>query len=489
MVWAFGWANSGRKIFRPYYIQNSSQVTKQTDFHWGTSVAAYQIEGAYQHDGKSLSVWDVFANKKGNTYQNQHANTACDFYHRYPDDLALLHTLGIQNFRFSLAWSRILPHGKGAVNPKGIDFYNRLIDSCLEKQIVPWVTLYHWDLPHVLEQKGGWTNRDIVGWFEEYCEVCARHFGDRVPYWMIINEPMVFTGAGYFLGIHAPGKRWLKNFIPAMHHAALCQAEGGRIMKALCPQAEVGTTFSCSYVTPFTESLRDKQAAVRADALFNRLYIEPSLGMGYPLEVLPFLKRVEKYMHSGDEKRLTHSFDFIGIQNYTREVVKHSWWMPFVNADIVKAAKRGCDPTLMGWEVYPEAMYQMLKKFAAYPSVKRLIVTENGAAFPDIIEDGRVQDTKRTQYLQDHIGQVLRARQEGIPVDGYFVWTFMDNFEWAEGYRPRFGMVHVDFDTQQRTIKDSGYWYRDFVKAQQNPNLVERHPEPINTPVPMPHSQ
>ena len=446
--------------------QNSSANTAQTvEFIWGTSVAAYQIEGAYQKDGKGLSVWDVFANKKGNTYLNQTANVACDFYHQYEADLDIMQALGIRHFRFSLAWSRIMPHGTGKVNSAGVDFYHRLLDACEKRGIQPWVTLYHWDLPQALEQKGGWTNRDVVSWFMDYVEVCMKHFGDRVQHWMILNEPMVFTGAGYFLGIHAPGRRWLKNFIPAMHHAALSQSEGARVVKFHQPKAQVGTTFSCSYVTPFTESERDKQAAIRADAIFNRLYIEPSLGLGYPVQDLPFLKRVEKYYRSGDENLLSYDFDFIGIQNYTREVVKHSWWMPFVNADLIKAAKRGCEPTLMGWEVYPECIYQMLHKFAAYKGIKKILVTENGAAFPDAIDNGRVHDAKRTQYLQDHIAQMLRAKSEGVPVEGYFVWTFLDNFEWAEGYRPRFGMVHVDFETQQRTIKDSGYWYRDWIGA------------------------
>ena len=444
-----------------------------TDFHWGVAVAAHQIEGAYKEDGKGLSIWDVFANKKGNTYLNQTANTACDFYHRYEADLDLLQSLGIRHFRFSLAWSRIMPHGTGQVNRQGIDFYNRLIDACLQRGIEPWVTLYHWDLPHALERKGGWTNRDVVGWFSDYAETCLKHFSDRVTNWMVMNEPMVFTGAGYFLGIHAPGRRWLKNFIPAMHHAALCQAEGGRMVRLHAPQARVGTTFSCSYVTPFSESPRDRAAAHRADALLNRLYLEPVLGLGYPTKDLPFLRAVEKYFRADDENRLPFDFDFIGVQNYTREVAKHSWWMPFMNADLVKAANRGKEPTLMGWEVYPESIYQMLKKFAAYPQIKKLMVTENGAAFPDTVQDGRVHDTRRTQYLQDHIAQVLRAKAEGVPVEGYFAWTFLDNFDWAEGYRPRFGIVHVDFDTQERIVKDSGLWFRDFL-AQQKENILQK---------------
>ncbi len=442
------------------------------EFQWGVSVAAYQIEGAHDVDGKKPSIWDTFANKKGNTYLNQTANTACDFYHRYPDDLRTLQSLHVPNFRFSLAWSRIMPSGAGKVNSAGVDYYNRVIDECLALGIEPWLTLYHWDLPQTLEMKGGWTNRDVVGWFTDYVEVCVKHFGDRVKHWMILNEPMVFTGAGYFLGIHAPGRRWLKNFIPAMHHAALCQAEGGRIVKSLLPEAEVGTTFSGSYVEPVLPTPRNQTAAYRVDALLNRLYLEPALGLGYPVDDLPFLKRVEKHFRSGDEKLLPFDFDFIGLQVYTREIVKHSWFMPFVNADLVKASQRKVPTTLMNWEVYPESIYHLLHKYAGYPNIRKIIVTENGAAFTDEVKNGRVHDPQRVQYLQDHISQVLRAKNEGVPVEGYFVWTFTDNFEWAEGFRPRFGLVHTDFATQQRTIKDSGYWFRDFLAEADDPVAV-----------------
>ncbi len=435
------------------------------DFRWGVSTAAYQTEGGHDADGKGLSVWDVFTRKKGNIFRNQHGNTACDFYRRYPEDLQLMQSLHIPNFRFSLAWPRIIPEGTGVVNTRGLDYYHRLIDQCLQLGIEPWVTLYHWDLPYALERKGGWTNRDVVGWFGEYAETCAQAFGDRVKHWMVLNEPMVFTGAGHFLGIHAPGRRWLKNFIPAMHHAAVCQAEGGRILRTHLPGARIGTTFSASSVQPLTESPRDSQAAVRVDALLNRLFLEPALGLGYPVQTLPFLNRVEKYWRSGDDRKLAFDFDFVGLQIYTREIIKHSWFMPFINADLVKAAKRRVPLTLMGWEVYPESIYQMLRQYAAYPRVKEIIVTENGSAFEDTLQEGRVQDDRRVAYLRDHIRQIKRARADGVPVNGYFVWTFTDNFEWAEGYRPRFGLVHVDFETQQRTVKDSGRWYQSLMEG------------------------
>jgi beta-glucosidase len=434
------------------------------DFKWGVSTAAYQIEGCHDADEKGASIWDVFTAKKGAINNGHHGNTACDFYNRYPDDVTLVKELNIPNFRFSLSWSRIMPDGTGAVNQKGIDYYNALINDCLAKGIEPWVTLYHWDLPHALELQGGWTNRQIVSWFADYAAICAKHFGDRVKYWMVLNEPMVFTGAGYFFGIHAPGRKGLKNFLPAVHHAVLCIAEGGRILKEILPGAEVGTTFSCSYIEPLTAKPRDVAAAHRADVILNRLFIEPVLGMGYPESELPVLKKLRKYFLPGDEDRMAFNFDFIGIQNYTREIVKYSMFTPYLNASLVEAKNRRVTTTVMGWEVYPAAIYHMLKKYNAYKQITKIYVTENGAAFPDAPVDGKIEDEQRLEYITDNLKQVLRARQEGVNVKGYFVWTLMDNFEWAEGYHPRFGLVYVDFDTQQRTIKSSGYWYRSFLK-------------------------
>lgn len=436
-----------------------------SDFKWGVSAAAYQIEGAHNAEGKGASIWDVFSQTRNKIYKNQHANIACDFYNRYQGDLLLMRSMNIKNYRFSLSWSRIFPHGIGSVNYKGVHFYNNLINFCLEQGIEPWITLYHWDLPHELEKKGGFTNRDIINWFSEYVSFCISTFGDRVKHWMILNEPMVFTGAGYFMGVHAPGKKGLTNFLKAFHHAALCQAEGGRVARAISSNIQVGTTISCSYIEPYRNTEADIKAAARVDALINRSFIEPLIGLGYPVKDSTVLQRLEPYIKDGDESRLAFDMDFIGIQNYTREVVKFSYLTPFINAAIIKADKRNVERTQMNWEVHPECIYQMLKKYSLYDDkIKQILITENGAAFKDEINGEQIIDTRRKKYLQDHIAQVLRAKNEGIKVNGYFVWSFTDNFEWAEGYYPRFGLVYIDYETQKRFIKSSGRWYSNFLK-------------------------
>lgn len=432
-------------------------------FKWGVSVAAYQIEGAYNADGKGPSIWDVFTSKRGKVLNGDHGNIACDFYHRYAEDIAFIKKLNIPNFRFSISWSRILPKGTGEVNPAGIAYYHQVIDECLAKGITPWITLYHWDLPQELEKQGGWTNRKVITWFEEFTRLCINTFGDKVHNWIVMNEPVVFTGAGYFLGLHAPGRRGMRNFLPAIHHATMAISASARIIRQIKPEAHIGTTFSCSYLEPYRDLERDRKAVARVNALLNRLYIEPLLGLGYPVKELPVLKGLQKYILAGDLEQLSFDFDFIGIQNYTREIIKNSWLTPYIGASLVKAEKRKVPITSMKWEVYPEAIYQMIKQFNAYPQIKKLLITENGAAFPDVKKDGHIHDAERLKYLQDNIKQVLRAKEEGYKVDGYFVWTLTDNFEWAEGYHPRFGLVHVDFDTQERTIKDSGWWLSRFL--------------------------
>lgn len=433
------------------------------EFIWGVSTAAYQIEGAFNKDGKGPSIWDEFTAKKGTIYQGQTGQIACDFYHRYEEDILLLKAMNITNFRFSLSWARILPDGYGSLNQLGVDFYNRVINFCLECGITPWVTLYHWDLPQAMEDKGGWTNRDILGWFENYVNTCATLFGDRVKHWTVLNEPMVFTGAGYFLGVHAPGRKGLKNFLPAVHHATLCQAIGGKVLRELVIEANIGTTFSCSQITPYSQRSKDIKAAEKADTLLNRLFIEPVLGMGYPSENIPILQRLDKYSMSDDEKNVCFDFDFIGIQNYTREVVKHSYMVPYLQAKIVKATKRNVKTTVMDWEIYPPSIYHMIAQFNRYTGIKKLIITENGAAFEDQLKNGEVHDPDRLSYLQKYLSEVRKAQIDGHNVSGYFAWTFTDNFEWAEGYYPRFGLVHMDFETQKRTVKTSGKWFKEFL--------------------------
>jgi beta-glucosidase len=434
------------------------------DFEWGVSTAAFQMEGAHDADGKGESIWDAFTAKKGKVKGGHNAEIACDFYNNYKADIDLVKKLNIPNFRFSISWTRILPQGTGEVNVAGVEYYNNVINYCLEQGIEPWVTIYHWDLPQALESKGGWTSRDVIEWFTNYTAICAQHFGDKVKHWMVMNEPSVFSGAGYFFGIHAPGRTGIRNFLPVIHHIVLSMVAGAKKLRELLPDATIGTTFSCSYIEPYSNYRRDVAAAHRADALVNRLFIEPILGLGYPIGDIPVLKGLEKYIQPGDEQKMAFDFDFIGLQNYTREIVKYSFFTPYVRATLIKAEERNVATTVMGWEVYPPAIYHILKKFNAYPQIRKILITENGAAFPDKLTDSKVDDPQRTEYIKANLQQVLKAKQEGCKVNGYFVWTLTDNFEWAEGYHPRFGLIYVDFDTQERTIKSSGYWYAGFLK-------------------------
>lgn len=437
------------------------------DFKWGVATAAYQIEGAWNIDGKGPSIWDTFTHHPGKIKNKENGDVACDFYNQYRNDISLVKEMNMDAFRFSLAWSRILPNGIGAVNPAGIDFYNRVIDTCLEKGIDPWVTLYHWDIPQALEDKGGWANRDVINWFNEYVQLVTKKYGDRVKNWMVFNEPAAFTGLGYMTGTHAPGKKSLSKYPKTIHHVVLCQAEGGRMVRSEVPNANVGTTYSMSAIHPKSKIKKHEDAAKRMNALLNRLFVEPALGLGYPSKDFTYLKSMEKHMQEGDDKKMIFDFDFHGVQNYFRIVATQSAFPPVLWANQVKPKKLVKDEselTDMEWEVYPEGIYEVINQLAAYKGVKKIYVTENGAAFQDKVEDGKVHDAKRVQFFKDYLAQVLKAKNEGAPVSGYFVWSLLDNFEWAEGFHPRFGLVHVDYETQQRTMKDSGLWFKEFLK-------------------------
>lgn len=431
------------------------------DFYWGVATAAYQIEGGWDADGKGESIWDRFTSKSGNIKDKSNGREAIDFYHRYANDLQLLKSLNFKNFRFSFSWPRILPNGTGMPNEKGIDFYDRMIDTCLNLGIEPWAMLYHWDLPQKLEERGGWSNRDVVSWFSEFSDLCTRRYGDRIRHWMVLNEPASFTTLGYLASIHPPQYNNISKFLASVHHACLCQAEGGRIIRNNVKQSHTGTTFSCSFTEPYKPSETYRRAAQRLDVVLNRLFIEPSLGLGYPVKSLPFLQEIEKFILPWDEEKLKFEFDFIGLQNYFRVLTKPSL-IPILWANQVKPEGEG-EFTEMGWEVSPEGIYKIIMQFAKYP-VKEIIITENGAAFPDQLTDGRVHDQKRINFYRQYLQNVLRAKNEGANVKGYFAWTLIDNFEWQEGLRPRFGLVYNDFKTQQRTVKDSGYWFRDFLE-------------------------
>ena len=434
------------------------------NFLWGVSVAAAQNEGAFNTEGRALSIWDEFSRRKGKIRGGAKPYVACDFFHRYEDDLLLVKALGFTVFRFSISWSRIMPDGTGKPNKEGIEFYHRVIDECLKLGLVPFVTLYHWDLPARLEKEGGWTSHLMLKWFNRYVTLCAEEYGSKIKNWIVLNEPFGFTSLGYMLGKHAPGKTGLKNFLPAIHNAALAQADGGRIIRKIVPHAKIGSTFSCSEVIPFSNKKEHLDAASRVDILLNRLFIEPSLGMGYPREDFKFLEKLELFNKSWKyTERMKFNFDFIGLQNYFPIVIKYNPMIPLLQASEVKAKSRGVPYTDMGWEINPRSFQRILNRFWAYEGVKEIIVTENGAAFKDTIINGEIRDEKRTQYFREYLCALLQAKEQGVNITGYFAWTLMDNFEWSEGYKARFGLIHVDMKTQLRTIKLSGHWFRDLL--------------------------
>lgn len=449
--------------------QNGASLTASdfgATFKWGAACAAYQVEGAWDSDGKGPSIWDVFSHKKGKIHNRENGDEGTNFYHRYKEDISFLKEMGFDIFRFSLSWSRIFPEGTGVINPKGVAFYHKVIDECLKNDIEPWITLYHWDLPQALQDRGGWANRDILNWFNEYVSFCTNEYGSKVKNWMVMNEPAAFVGLGYMLGYHAPGKKGPYKFLKATHHACLAMADGGRMIRKNIPDANVGSTFSCSQIDPYRDgpvsAFKDSKAVIRMDALLNRLYIEPSLGLGYPIDGLPALKRIKRYFEPGDKERLKFKFDFIGLQNYFRVVAKKSVFPPFLWSKQISAEKREVPMNEMKFEVYPEGMYKIIKQFSKY-DIDNIIITENGVCYKDIVQNGKVHDKERISFFNAYLKQVLKAKKEGAPVTGYFVWSLTDNFEWSEGYDPRFGLIHVDFNTQKRTIKDSGLWFKEFL--------------------------
>ena len=435
-------------------------------FHWGVSIAAAQNEGAFLDGGKSLSNWDTFARKQGKIKGGSTPCISADFYHRYKEDLLLTKALGFNAFRFSLSWSRIIPDGTGTVNKEGILFYHKIIDECLELGLTPFVTIYHWDMPQNLEDLGGWTSPLMVRWFSRYVKVCGDNFGDRVKNWIVVNEPLTFTALGYMLGKHAPGKTGLKNFFDAILNAALAQAEGGRIIRKEVKDAYIGTTFSCSEIFPYTNSNEDKQAANRIDILMNRLFLEPAIGRGFPRDDdFPFLRELELCTSAWKyTTQMQFDFDFIGLQNYFPVTVRHDRFVPVIRASEVKPVDRNVPHTDFGWEINADSFYNIVKRISRYPEIKEIVITENGSFFKDTMVDGRIADIGRTAYFQNHLQALQRVQSEGINIRGYFAWTLTDNFEWNEGYHARFGLIHVDFKSQLRTIKDSGHWWRSFLK-------------------------
>lgn len=426
-------------------------------FFWGTATSAYQIEGAWNEDGKGPSIWDTFSHTPGKIIDGSTGDTACDHYHRYREDIELMVRLRLNAYRFSISWPRVLPTGRGAVNVAGLDFYDRLVDTLCEHRIEPFVTLYHWDLPQSLQDVGGWETRDTASAFADYVSIVAQRLGDRVRHWITLNEPLAVVVAGYVLGIHPPGKQDPRAAAQVSHHLNVAHSLAVQTLRASCPVAKVGITHVALPVYPASSSPEDRAAAQRWDCLVNRWFWEPSLVGRYPTEGLELLAELAPQFAPGDEDLLCEPVDFFGHNSYTRAVVRSEPQVPLVGA--VQVPQPGRPHTSMGWEVYPDHLYDSLLRIARDYSPKAIVITENGAAYPDELRDGRVADLERIQYLRDHLVRAARAIAAGVPLQGYFCWSLLDNFEWTYGYTQRFGIVYVDFGTQQRIIKDSGYFY------------------------------
>ncbi|MFM9445073.1 GH1 family beta-glucosidase [Streptomyces acidiscabies] len=437
------------------------------DFVWGAATAAYQIEGAVAEDGRSPSVWDTFSHTPGKVAGGDTGDVACDHYHRMPEDVALLSQLGLDAYRFSMAWPRVQPGGTGPVNARGIAFYDRLVDELLARDITPWATLYHWDLPQALEDAGGWPERDTAHRFAEYAGLAADALGDRVKHWITLNEPFCSAMLGYYFGDHAPGRRSFPDFTKAAHHLLLGHGLAVQRIREAVPDSQVGITLNPLVAHPASDAPEDIEAARRADAIGARIYLDPVLLGRYPADLLTDLAKQDAQLpvQEGDLKTIAQPLDFLGVNYYFRDVVRATD-EPHGYEGVPQTHRPS---TAMPWEIYPEGMTALLTRLSReYPALP-LYITENGAAFDDshspVDATGRIQDTDRTAYLADHLAAIGLARAAGADVRGYFCWSLMDNFEWAYGYEKRFGLVHVDYETQVRTPKASALWFRDAART------------------------
>ncbi len=430
-------------------------------FLWGASTAAAQIEGAAAEDGRGASIWDAFAATQGKIKDGSTGAVACDHYHRYKEDIALMKRLGLDAYRFSVSWSRVLPDGVGTANEKALDFYDRLIDELLDKKIEPWLCLYHWDLPQALHERGGWTNRDVARWFEDYAALLARRYGDRVVRWATFNEPGVFTTAGYAVGYHAPGVADLGAYLAAAHNVNRAHGASVVALRGADVKGQIGVVCNQQPARPASPSDDDKAAAALYDLFWNRTFADPMILGGYPEGLQPFFG---PFVQDGDLEAIRQRLDFLGVNHYSPTYVKSD---PAAPGGLAQGKPpEGAPVTMMGWEIAPKAFAQTLIQEAARYKLP-IVVTENGVADrAEVGEGGEVDDPLRIDYLAKYIGAVASAIESGARIDGYFVWSLIDNFEWAEGYEPRFGVVHVDFETQKRTPKRSFEWLRTEIKRQ-----------------------
>jgi len=430
-------------------------------FIWGASTASYQIEGAANEDGRSASIWDTFSHTPGKVQNGDTGDVACDHYHRYLEDIALMQRLGISAYRFSAAWPRILPQGTGATNPIGFAFYDRLVDALLAAGITPWLCLYHWDLPQALQDRGGWQNRDIADWYTDYALVVHRQLGDRVQHFVTFNEPNVFTLLGHALGLHAPGLTDREATLKAIHHVNLAHGQAAAALRAADPDLELGIVNNVQPCVAATPSPEDQRAAERADALWNRAFLDPQFLGRYPTLLE---QELAPYLQADDLAMIHQPLDFFGVNHYSRNYIVQD--PAAVLGYAMAAVPPGAPVTGMGWEINPgvfrDTLVDIHRRYGPIP----IYVTENGAGFEDQLDaDGLVDDRQRVQFLRAYLSALGEAIAAGADVRGYLIWSLLDNFEWAYGYDKRFGLVYVDYQSLKRTPKDSFEYYRRVVEA------------------------
>lgn len=425
-------------------------------FVWGAATAAYQIEGAWNADGKGESIWDRFSHTPGKVWQGHTGDVACDHYHRYPSDIALMQELGLQAYRFSISWPRVLPRGRGALNTAGLDFYDRLVDAMLTARITPFATLYHWDLPQALQDPGGWARRDTTGYFADYAALMVQRLGDRVHAWTTFNEPWCVAFNGHESGEHAPGLRDRATALQVSHHVLLAHGLAVQAMRATRADVQAGIVLN---LWPVEVVGDDEAALAEVEPTWQRnssWFLDPLYRGQYPAEALAAYAAAAPTISANDMAVIAQPIDFMGVNYYNRMTVG------------ARGPIGGAEYTEMDWEVYPQGLTHLLQRLHREYRLPPLYITENGAAFRDTLTaEGRVPDARRQAYIHQHLAALRQAMADGVDVRGYFVWSLMDNFEWAHGYGKRFGIIHVDYDTQVRTIKDSGHWYRQVIASGQ----------------------
>ncbi|WP_406313072.1 GH1 family beta-glucosidase [Streptosporangium sp. NBC_01639] len=444
-------------------LKDSSALRFPEGFVWGAATAAYQIEGAARDDGRGPSIWDTFSRTPGKVHAGHTGDVACDHYHRYPEDIRIMGDLGLAAYRFSVSWPRIQPDGSGPANPRGLDFYDRLVDGLHGAGITPIVTLYHWDLPQTLEDRGGWTNRETAERFAEYAEIVHARLGDRVETWTTLNEPWCSAFLGYASGIHAPGRTEPELSFAAVHHLLLGHGLATGALRA-AGAGRIGITLNLSPVLG-----DDAEAVSVVDGLQNRIFLDPVLRGEYPADVVGRAGRFTdwSFVREGDLEIISRPIDLLGVNYYNPQTVAARTGEPanpvYPGSEGISFPRPDVPKTAMGWPVQPFGLTDLLVRLSRdYPGTP-LVITENGAAFDDVVEAGRVHDTDRVSYLDGHLRAAHAAIEAGADLRGYLVWSLLDNFEWAEGYAKRFGIVHVDYATQHRTPKDSALWYREVV--------------------------